>query len=58
MANQLSTYTHKSVTRLTTSRKTTNVSGGSDMKYRKKPVVVEAIQFTGTNYEKIKEFIG
>ncbi|VHA60029.1 phage protein [Streptococcus pyogenes] len=22
------------------------------MKYRKKPVVVEAIQFTGTNYEK------
>lgn len=28
------------------------------MKYRKKPVVVEAIQFTGTNYEKIKEFIG
>ncbi|AAT87353.1 unknown phage protein [Streptococcus pyogenes MGAS10394] len=43
---------------MTTSRKTTNVSGGSDMKYRKKPVVVEAIQFTGTNYEKIKEFIG
>ncbi|HEP1371418.1 TPA: hypothetical protein VB420_000022 [Streptococcus pyogenes] len=28
------------------------------MKYHKKPVVVEAIQFTGTNYEKIKEFIG
>ncbi len=27
------------------------------MKYRKKPVVVEAIQFTGTNYEKSKSLL-
>jgi len=28
------------------------------MKYRKKPVVVEAIRFIGSNYEEIREFIG
>lgn len=26
------------------------------MKFRKKPVVIEAIQWTGDNFEKIKEF--
>ncbi len=26
------------------------------MKFRKKPVVIEALQFTGQNYEEIKEF--
>ena len=28
------------------------------MKYRKKPVVVEAIQWTGINLTEIKEFVG
>ena len=27
-------------------------------KYRKKPVEVEAIQWTGTNYDEVKEFCG
>lgn len=27
-------------------------------KFRKKPVVIEAIRFTGSNYEEIREFIG
>ena len=27
------------------------------MKYRKKPVVIEAIRFIGSNYEEIREFI-
>ncbi|HEL0236210.1 TPA: hypothetical protein TUD26_000244 [Streptococcus equi subsp. zooepidemicus] len=28
------------------------------MKYRKKPVEVEAVRFIGSNYKEIKEFIG
>lgn len=28
------------------------------MKYRKKPVVVEVIQWTGLNLEEVKEFVG
>ena len=28
------------------------------MKYRKKPVVIEAIQWNGTNLEEIKAFVG
>lgn len=28
------------------------------MKYRKKPVVIEAVQWTGMNLEEIKEFVG
>jgi hypothetical protein len=28
------------------------------MKYRKKPVVIEAIQWTGLNLEEIKTFVG
>ena len=28
------------------------------MKYRKKPVVVEAIQYNGDNYDEIKKFVG
>lgn len=28
------------------------------MKYRKKPVVIEAIQWTGLNLEEIKAFVG
>ena len=28
------------------------------MKYRKKPVVVEAVQWNGFNLEEIKEFVG
>ncbi|WP_369350559.1 hypothetical protein AB6M97_08780 [Streptococcus hillyeri] len=28
------------------------------MKYRKKPVVIEAVRFIGSNYEEIREFIG
>lgn len=28
------------------------------MEYRKKPVVIEAIQFNGDNYEEIKNFVG
>ncbi|WP_164683492.1 hypothetical protein [Streptococcus hyointestinalis] len=28
------------------------------MKYKKKPVEIEAIRFTGSNYEEIREFIG
>ena len=28
------------------------------MKYRKKPVVVEAVQWNGLNLEEIKEFVG
>lgn len=28
------------------------------MKFMKKPVVVEAIQYTGENEEEIKEFLG
>lgn len=27
-------------------------------KYRKKPVVIEAVQWTGKNEEEIKEFVG
>ena len=27
------------------------------MKYRKKPVVIEAIRFIGSNYEEVREFI-
>ncbi|HFU4076811.1 TPA: hypothetical protein ACGO71_000721 [Streptococcus suis] len=27
------------------------------VKYKKKPVVIEAIRFTGSNYEEIREFI-
>ena len=28
------------------------------MKYRKKPVVIEAVQWTGKNLEEIKSFVG
>jgi hypothetical protein len=28
------------------------------MKYRKKPVVIEAIQFTGLNFNEIEAFVG
>ena len=28
------------------------------VKYKKKPVVIEAIRFTGSNYDEIREFIG
>lgn len=28
------------------------------MKYRKKPVVIEAIQYTGDNYNEVCEFVG
>ena len=28
------------------------------MKYRKKPVVVEAVQWTGLNLEEVKSFVG
>lgn len=28
------------------------------MKYRKKPVIIEAIQWTGLNLEEIREFVG
>lgn len=28
------------------------------MKYRKKPVVIEAVQWTGINLQEIKEFVG
>ena len=28
-----------------------------EMKYRKKPVVIEAIRFIGSNYEEVREFI-
>lgn len=35
-----------------------NLMGGFNMKYRKKPVVIEAIQWTGLNLEEIKEFAG
>ena len=28
------------------------------MKYRKKPVVIEAVQWNGLNLEEIKEFVG
>lgn len=28
------------------------------MKYRKKPVVIDAIQYTGTNFKEILEFLG
>lgn len=28
------------------------------MRYKKKPVEIEAIRFTGSNYEEIREFIG
>ena len=28
------------------------------MKYRKKPVVIEAVQWTGNNYEEICKFVG
>ncbi|CIX88710.1 hypothetical protein [Streptococcus pneumoniae] len=27
-------------------------------KYKKKPVVIEAIRFIGSNYEEVREFIG
>ena len=27
-------------------------------KYRKRPVVIEAVQFTGYNYQEIKDFVG
>jgi len=29
---------------------------GEDMKYRKKPIVVEVIQFTGDNYADVRKF--
>ena len=28
------------------------------MKYRKKPVIIEAIQYTGDNYKEICDFVG
>lgn len=28
------------------------------MRYRKKPVIIEAVQWTGTNLEEIKAFVG
>lgn len=28
------------------------------MKYRKKPVIIEAVQWTGLNFEEIKSFVG
>ena len=28
------------------------------MKYRKKPVVIEAVRFTGTNFNDIEKFVG
>ena len=28
------------------------------MKYRKKPVVIEAMQYTGNNYDKVCDFVG
>ena len=28
------------------------------MKYKKKPVIIEAIQWTGNNYDEVKAFIG
>lgn len=28
------------------------------MKYRKKPVVIEAVQWNGTNLEEVKQFVG
>ena len=28
------------------------------MKYRKKPVVIEAVQYTGNNYDKVCDFVG
>ena len=28
------------------------------MKYRKKPIVIEVIQFTGLNFDEIEEFVG
>lgn len=28
------------------------------MKYKKKPVIIDAVQWTGTNLEEIKEFVG
>ena len=28
------------------------------MKYRKKPVVIEAMQWTGLNLEEVKKFVG
>lgn len=28
------------------------------MKYRKKPVVIEAIQYTGDNYKEVCDFVG
>lgn len=28
------------------------------MKYRKKPVVIEAMQYTGNNYNKVCDFVG
>ncbi len=31
---------------------------GGEMKYRKKPVVIEAIQWTGDNWEEIGKFVG
>jgi hypothetical protein len=30
--------------------------GGIEMKYRKKPVVIDAVQFTGKNLDEILEF--
>ena len=27
-------------------------------KYRKKPIIIEAIQWTGKNYEDVREFVG
>lgn len=28
------------------------------MKYKKKPIIIEAIQFDGLNFEEIKDFVG
>jgi hypothetical protein len=36
---------------------TDNDNGGRMAKYRKKPVIVEAIQWTGKNWDEIKEFV-
>lgn len=31
---------------------------GKEMKYRKKPVIIEAVQWTGLNLQEIKDFVG
>lgn len=34
------------------------IKNNNDMKYRKKPVVIEAIQYTGSNRQQICDFVG